>query len=47
MKALHLPSVENSVVNPERKDNNSTVWERLTPEQKRAVNKFKDGLSND
>lgn len=36
--------VENSVANPDRKDNNSTVWERLTPEEKRLVNKLKDSL---
>lgn len=43
-RPLFHASVENSVANPDRKDNNSTVWERLTPEEKRLVNKLKDAL---
>lgn len=41
---LRIPAVENSVENPDRKDNNSTIWERLSPEQKREVNKLRDSL---
>jgi hypothetical protein len=43
-RPLRHGSVENSVPNPERKDNNSTIWERLSPEDKRAINKLKDAL---
>lgn len=45
-RPLRHASVENSVENPDRKENNSTIWERLSPEEKRAVNKFKDGLKD-
>jgi hypothetical protein len=43
-RPLKHGSVENSVINPDRKDNNSTIWERLTPEEKRIVNKLRDSL---
>lgn len=43
-RPLFHASVVNSVENPDRKDNNSTIWERLTPEEKRLVNKLKDAL---
>lgn len=43
-RPLFHPSVENSVANPERRDNDSTIWERLTAEEKRLVNKLKDKL---
>lgn len=42
MAKLSLPCIDNSVVNDQRKENNSTIWELLSPEQKRAINKLRD-----
>lgn len=39
---LRLPVRDNSVPNENAKENNSTIWERLSPEAKREVNKLRD-----
>lgn len=41
---LRLPSVENSLPNNQHKEHTPTIWERLSPESKREVNKLRDTL---
>ena len=43
---LSLPVKENSLPNENAQDNNSTIWERLSPEAKREVNKLRDKLGS-